>query len=265
MADIRIGINSVIADNVTFEGSATIGAFCIIGSAEGGPVIIGDGCVIEDFATVRPNVRLGAGTRIESHAVIGYDKLSRIWDEDMLADGLIIGANSLVRSHSVVYTGSVIGDACKIGHGAVVREAMRIGEQSVIGCLIKAEGYTRIGMRCVIHAQTHLTSFMTVGDYVFFGPGCITMNDPDAAHFRTRRRAVRGPTVHQGARIGSGAMLCPGVVIGEEAFIGAGAVVSREVPPRELWTGNPAAKARDVDPRDYLIPADDFERSLDRK
>ena len=261
---VCIGPHSRIAQNTQFLGNATIGAFCTIGDDNGPPVIIGQNCVIEDFVTIRPNVELEDGTRIEKHCVIGYDNLSRIWDQSMLSHVTRIGANSLVRTHSVIYAHSSLGANCKIGHSVVLREGMRLGDGTVVGCLVKSEGYTRIGKRTVIHAQTHLTSFMDIGDYVFFGPKCVTMNDPDAAHFRKRRRAIKGPIVERGARIGSGSILCPGVVIGEEAFIGAGAFVVHEVPPREVWSGNPAVKVRDVHARDYLTEADDFERSLNR-
>jgi len=71
---------------------------------------------------------------------------------------------------------------------------------------------------------------------------------------RTEKRhaLVKGPTIRRGARIGGGAILCPGVEIGEEAFVGAGAVVIGDVPPRKLVVGNPARVLRDVPDEELL-------------
>jgi acetyltransferase-like isoleucine patch superfamily enzyme len=266
MNQVSVGPNTVVASNVTFSGTARIGANCILGDEAGPPLVVGDGCEIGHFVTVHGGVSLGKRVRVESHAVIGYDNLTRIWDPELVAEVTWLGDDVLVRSHTVVYRGCTLGEQAKVGHSVVLREGTHLGERSVIGCLVKSEGYTRIGARCVIHAQTHVTSFMTVEDYVFFGPQCVTMNDPDAAHYRQRRRSIRGPVVRRGARIGSGAMLCPGVEVGEEAFIGAGAVVVQAVPGREVWGGNPAKKLRDVNERERLMPTEgDFVRSLKKQ
>jgi acetyltransferase-like isoleucine patch superfamily enzyme len=75
---------------------------------------------------------------------------------------------------------------------------------------------------------------------------------------RTERRKalVRGPVIRRGARIGGGAVLLPGIEIGEEAFVGAGAVVTRDVPSRTLVIGSPARYLRDVPPNELLSPTD---------
>lgn len=218
--------------------------------------ILGDGCVIGRNVVIGRSVTLGNNVEIEDNCVIGYDRLTRIHDEAMLSDRLYIGDNSLVRTGAILYTRSSFGRNVKIGHTVVLREGMRIGDNSIIGCLVKCEGYTSVGARSVIHAQTHMTAFMTIEDYVFFGPGCTTMNDPAAAHYRDIQRDVRGPLVRRGCRIGGNVTLTPGIEIGEEAFIGAGAVVSRNVPAREFWAGVPARKLRDVSEAELLSPVD---------
>lgn len=220
-----------------------------------GATLAGD-CTIGPFAQVGENVDLGCGCIVEAHALVGYDTLSRIWDPARIAPRTTIGAGSHIRTGAVIYRGSTFGEQCRIGHSVVLREGMRVGHHTAIGCLVKCEGYTTIGNRCVIHAQSHLTSFMTIEDYVFFGPSCVTMNDPVAAHYREIEREVRGPTVRRGARIGSGVAICPAVVIGEEAFIGAGSVVTKEVPAREFWFGNPARRYHEVGADEALRPVD---------
>lgn len=208
--------------------------------------ILGEGCIIGRNVIIGSSVTLGNNVEIEDNCVIGYNRLTRIHDETMVSDRLYIGDGTLIRTGAIVYTGSRYGRNVKIGHTVVLREGMSIGDHSVIGCLVKCEGYTSVGSRTVVHAQTHMTAFMTIEDYVFLGPGCTTMNDPAAAHYRDIQREVKGPLIRHGCRIGGNVTLVPGIEIGEEAFIGAGAVVSRNVPPREFWAGVPARKLRDV-------------------
>lgn len=210
-------------------------------------------CQIDDSAMIGPRVSLGDQVRVESLTVIGYNNLTRIHDSNMVSDRVTVGDHTLIRSHSVVYRGSRIGSDVKIGHGVTLREGMQIGDRTAIGNQVSCEGYTVIGADCVIHAGSHLTSFMTIEDKVFLGPGVITMNDPKAAHFRHHLvREIKGPTIKFGARIGAGAKIGPGVTIGENAVIGFGAVVTKDVGPRETWVGSPARKIADV-PMDEIL------------
>jgi acetyltransferase-like isoleucine patch superfamily enzyme len=76
----------------------------------------------------------------------------------------------------------------------------------------------------------------------------VTTNDNFMGRTEQRRKLMRGPTIRRGARIGGGAILCPSVEVGEEAFVGAGAVVTKDVPPRTVVVGSPARILREVDP-----------------
>ncbi len=91
-------------------------------------------------------------------------------------------------------------------------------------------------------------------DDVFVAPGVTTTNDNFMGRTEQRRALMKGPTIRRGARVGGAAVLCPGVEIGEEAFVGAGAVVTKDVAPRTVVVGNPARVIRDV-PDDELIDA----------
>jgi acetyltransferase-like isoleucine patch superfamily enzyme len=82
----------------------------------------------------------------------------------------------------------------------------------------------------------------------------VTTNDNFMGRTEKRLELMKGPTIRRGARVGGGAILCPGVEIGEEAFVGAGAVVTRDVPPRTVVVGSPARAIRDV-PDDELLGA----------
>ena len=103
-----------------------------------------------------------------------------------------------------------------------------------------------------IQAEAYITAYSTLEDNVFIAPCVVTTNDNFMGRTERRKKLLAGPTIRRGARIGGGAILCPGIEIGEEAFVGAGAVVTKDVPPRMLVVGNPARVLREV-PADELL------------
>jgi acetyltransferase-like isoleucine patch superfamily enzyme len=103
-----------------------------------------------------------------------------------------------------------------------------------------------------IQAGAYITAYTTVEEHVFVAPCVVTTNDNFMGRTERRLELLRGPTIRRGARVGGGATLCPGVEIGEEAFVGAGAVVTRDVPPRTVVVGSPARVLREV-PEDELL------------
>src|SRR5438034_3509182 len=103
-----------------------------------------------------------------------------------------------------------------------------------------------------IQAEAYITASSTVEDNVFIAPCVVTTNDNFMGRTERRHELIKGPTIRRGARIGGGAILCPGIEIGEEAFVGAGAVVTKDVPPRAIVVGNPARVLRDVPDEERL-------------
>jgi acetyltransferase-like isoleucine patch superfamily enzyme len=103
-----------------------------------------------------------------------------------------------------------------------------------------------------IQAEAYITAHSTLEEHVFVAPCVVTTNDNLMGRTERRHDLIAGPTIRRGARIGGGAVLCPGVEIGEEAFVGAGAVVTKDVPPRVIVVGNPARELRAV-PQDELL------------
>ncbi len=97
-----------------------------------------------------------------------------------------------------------------------------------------------------IQAEAYITAYSTLEEHVFIAPCVVTTNDNFMGRTEARHDLIAGPTIRRGARIGGGAILCPGIEIGEEAFVGAGAVVTKDVPPRVIVVGNPARVLRDV-------------------
>ena len=123
---------------------------------------------------------------------------------------------------------------------------MQLGDDCVLGRGSLIENDTTVGAGTRIQAGAYITAYSTLEEDVFIAPCVVTTNDNYMGRTERRKDVMRGPTIRRSARIGGGAILCPGVEIGEEAFVGAGAVVTKDVPPRTLVVGNPARVLRDV-------------------
>jgi len=142
-----------------------------------------------------------------------------------------------------------------VGDQACVRERVTIGDDVVVGRGSLVENDTTVGALTKIQADAYITAYSTLEDNVFIAPCVVTTNDNLMGRTEKRYELIKGPTIRRGARVGGGAILCPGVEIGEEAFVGAGAVVVKDVPPRTLVVGNPARVLREV-PETELLPRD---------
>ena len=135
-----------------------------------------------------------------------------------------------------------------------MRERVTIGDDVVVGRGSLVENDTTIGRGTRIQAGAYVTAYSTVEEDVFIAPCVVTTNDNFMGRTELRRQLMRGPTIRRGARIGGGAVLLPGVEIGEEAFVGAGALVTKDVPSRKLVVGAPARVLRDVPEEELLEP-----------
>jgi acetyltransferase-like isoleucine patch superfamily enzyme len=124
------------------------------------------------------------------------------------------------------------------------------GSARACGSLI--ENDTSVGALTKIQADAYITAYSTLEENVFIAPCVVTTNDNFMGRTEKRRELVKGPTIRRGARVGGGAVLLPAVEIGEEAFVGAGAVVTKDVPPRKLVVGSPARVLREVSAEELL-------------
>ena len=167
---------------------------------------------------------------------------------------LEIGPGTIVSTGAVIFAGTRLGARVIVGDQSCVRERCEIGDDAVIGRGTLVENDTTIGAFTKIQANAYITAYSTLEDEVFIAPCVITTNDNYMGRTDKRHALRRGPTIRRGARVGGGAVLLPGIEIGEEAFVGAGAVVLGDVPPRAVMVGNPARQIRDV-PDDELLGA----------
>jgi acetyltransferase-like isoleucine patch superfamily enzyme len=162
-----------------------------------------------------------------------------------IGEGVTIGGNVVI--HSAVE----IGEGARIGDHAQLREGARIGPGSTIGSFVSVEPGVRVGRRVGIQSHCSVNRGTTIEDDVFVGPS-VTMANDDTMGRHAAGGELRGPTLRRACRIGAGAVLRPGVEIGEEAFVAAGAVVIADVPSRAVVMGVPAGVVREVPEEDLL-------------
>jgi acetyltransferase-like isoleucine patch superfamily enzyme len=191
---------------------------------------------------VYDNVHLGERATIEEFVVIGSPPRGKAPGELPTR----IGNDAVIRSHTVIYAGNVIGHRFQAGHGALVREENEIGDDVSIGSHSVVEHHVRIGRGVRIHSQAFVPEMSVLEDGCWIGPRVCLTNaryplSPDA------KKNLLGPRVGRNAKIGANSTLLPGVVVGENALVGAGSVVTKDVPPGKVVVGNPARVIGDVD------------------
>jgi acetyltransferase-like isoleucine patch superfamily enzyme len=209
---------------------------------------------IHPSAIVYPGTVLGEGVRVLEGAVVGKQpSLSprSTAKRDPLPPAEV-GDGTIVSTGAIVFAGARIGARVILGDQSCVRERVEVGDDVVLGRGSLIENDTTVGARTKIQADAYVTAYTTLEEDVFIAPCVVTTNDNFMGRTERRHALVAGPTVRRGARVGGGAILCPGIEVGEEAFVGAGAVVTKDVPPRKVVVGNPARVLRDV-PADELL------------
>jgi acetyltransferase-like isoleucine patch superfamily enzyme len=210
--------------------------------------------VIAETAVVYPGTVIGEGCQILDGAVVGKQpSLSpRSTAKREALPPTELGAGTIVSTGAIVFAGTRLGERVIVGDQACVRERVDVGDDVVIGRGSLVENDTTIGRLTKIQAMAYITAYSTLEEEVFIAPCVQTTNDNFMGRTEERHELIKGPTIRRGARVGGGAVLCPGVEIGEEAFVGAGAVVVRDVPARALVVGNPARRLRDVPDEELL-------------
>lgn len=200
------------------------------------------------YVVVHEGVEIGAGSRIQDFAVLG--KVPTLSPRSVFANsspgsGAVLGERVAICTQGVVFAGARLADDVIVGDGAVVRERAVVGPQSVVGRGVTVDPDVTIGARVRIQSHVYLTAGSTIEDDVFLGPGVVTTND-DTMGRHGGEGDLQGVVLRRASRVGGGAVLTPGVEIGEEAFVAAGAVVTADVPDRAVVMGVPARVVRRV-------------------
>lgn len=199
--------------------------------------------MISETARIYPEVHLGQDTVIEDFVVLGKSPTGDYANPKPLT----VGERSLIRCGTIIYAGTKIGNDFMTGDYAKIRENNVIGDNSSVGSNAIIERDSAIGSDVRIHSNCFIPEYTVIEDSVWIGPCVVVTNvlHPPCPIFQKdiplpRPACLRGPTFRKGAIVGAGAIILPGINVGERSLIGAGAVVCNDVPPESVVTGSPA-------------------------
>jgi len=161
-----------------------------------------------------------------------------------------IGDNCIIGANVVIYADVEIGNNSMVCDTACIRERCRIGSYCLIAMGVTMNYNIKMGSHVKVMDNAHLTGNMVIEDRVFIGMMTASAND----NFMERSRPIeyKGPIIRKFATIGEGTCLLPGVEIGENAIVGANALVTKDVEPRTVVMGIPAHFVRYLNPEEIL-------------
>lgn len=227
----EIAFGLLLGEGVEIPADASIGGNVVIHAG----TEIGNGVVIQDCAVIGKSPVLGPRSSAPRTGT----------SRTRLADGTAVLTGAVIFAGARLEPGAIAGDQCH------VRERSSIGAGSVIGRGSAIDNDVTVGEGVRIQSNCYLTSQMVVEDHVFVGPGVTTTNDNTMAR-QPLDAPMLAPRLERACRIGGGAVLCPGVRIGAEAYVAAGSVVVTDVPPGTVMMGVPAREARKVPESDQI-------------
>jgi acetyltransferase-like isoleucine patch superfamily enzyme len=207
----------------------------------GANVVVHDGVVIGDGCTIQDGVVLGKAPALAARSSAPRGELAPL----VLEAGVTVGAQAVIFAGTTVAAGAIVGDQ------AYVRERARVGAESVVGRGCGIDNDVTVGERVRLQTQVYVAAWSQIEDDVFVGPCAMTTNDDTMAR-KAADVPLRGAVLRRACRVGGGAVLLPGVEVGEEAFVAAGAVVTRDVPGHKVVWGVPARVVREVPDEDHL-------------
>ena len=237
MLDCKIGKNVVISDNAILGKNVSIGHNCIIDD----DVTIKDNTFIDCNTIIRGGVTIGENSFIGSNCIIGEYLMDFCKDHQYHEHPLTIGENALIRSGSIIYAGSKIGENFQTGHQVTIRENSNIGNNVSIGTLSDIQGNCKIGSYVRMHSNVHIGQLSVIDDFVWIFPYVVLTNDPTPPS-----NDFVGVHIKPFAIVATGSIIMPGLEIGQDALIGAGAIVTKSVSPYSVAVGNPAKTISDV-------------------
>ncbi len=202
---------------------------------------------------------IGRNCTIMENVVVGYPSnkiLGEIQSGEQELErypfvGACIGDNAVIRSNSTLYCDVTIGNGLRTGHNVMVREMTKVGDNVLLGTNVVVDGHTTIGNNVSIQSNVYIPTNTTLDDNVFLGPCSVLANDKYPIRMEY---GLKGPRVRKGASIGANSTILPDVEIGEGAMVGAGALVTKDVPPWTLAIGSPAK----------IVPLPEKLRSMNR-
>ena len=202
----------------------------------------GIGVHISPFAKIGKNVKIGDNTIICNDCVMGEPLNAYYFGDDSYENPeTIIGTDSLIRSHTIIYAGNKMGDHFQTGHCVTVRENTEFGSDCSLGTLYDIQAHSVFGDYCCLHSNVHIGMHSKLGNYVFVYPYVVFTKDPTPPS-----DICVGLTLGDFTQISTGSVLLSGVKIGKHCLVGACSSVTKDVPDYQLVVGVPAKVLKDV-------------------
>ena len=233
----KIGRNCIIGDHAELGENVELGHNCII---EDGAVLA-DNVVIDNNVIVRKGAIIGKDSFIGANCIIGEKQITACNTKKEVSSKLTIGEHALIRSGSIVYENSLIGDYFQTGHQVTIREETQIGNHVSIGTLSDIQGHCVIGNYVNMHSNVHIGQKSQIDDYVWIFPYVVLTNDPTPPS-----EYLQGVHICSFAVVATSAVILPGIQVDEDSMVAAGAVVTKDVKKFEVVGGNPAKKISDI-------------------
>lgn len=234
-----------------------IGYFVVIGKN----VVIGESCIIGSNVVIHHGTQIGRDVRIDDNTVIGKSPMRAkrsIFQEEKELEPAFIGDSCLIGAQVIVYQGCHIDHHVLIADSAAVRENVIVGEYTIVGRSVTIENLTKVGKKCKLETGSYITAYSEIEDYCFIAPMVTTTNDNFLGRTKERFKHFKGVHVKLGGRIGANATILPGKVIGKDAVVGAGAVVTKDVPDKKVVVGVPS-KEFGATPEAQLLENQDWD------
>lgn len=234
---------SNIGKNVTIAATARIGENVTLrdGVIIEDHVVVGDNCYIDYNTIIKENVTLGANSFVGANSILG-EFLQDFFDGNVnKKHPLTIGEHALIRSGAIIYGDTEIGPYFQAGHRVTIREKTHMGEHVILGTLSDVQGDCQIGNYVHMHSNVHIGMKATLKDFVWIYPYVVLTNDPTPPS-----ETLDGVTVEKFAVVCTGTVVLPGLHIGQDALIGAGTTLTKDVPDMTIMVGNPGRPVGNV-------------------
>jgi acyl-[acyl carrier protein]--UDP-N-acetylglucosamine O-acyltransferase len=204
-------------------------------------VKIGRNVRIGDNTTIYDNVSIGENSIICNDNIIGEPLNDYYYNVNYKQPETIIGENSLIRSHNIIYAGCIFGDNFITGHNVVIREYTKTKRNCVFGTKSNVQGYIEVGEFCRFHSDVHICQYSKIGNYVFIYPFVVLTNDP-----KPPSNHYIGPTIGDYTVIATSSILMPSVKLGNHCLVAAKTTVDASYSDYSFIYGNPSRRFCDL-------------------
>lgn len=217
--------------------NVTINEGCHVGKN----VTIEEDVFIDYNCIIRDNVTIKKGSYIGANCILGEYQADKINNMKISNSPLIIGEQSIIRSDSIIYSGTKIGNNFQTGHRVTIRENAVIGNNVSVGTLSDIQGFCKIGNYVKMHSNVHIGQKSNIEDFVWIFPYVILTNDPTPPSEK-----LVGVTLKSFAVVATGSILLPGITVESDTLVAAGAIVTKDVHEGDIVGGNPAKKISEI-------------------